>query len=201
MKLKRILYCTLSLVLVLCFLPGCYEILGLPRPKPRKYPPCDVIPTEPPSEYGNFVAFRVDGVPYVYDHCYTSILTGTPFRKKLLIYLCDRVFHLDIPSYIRCDQRLPEISILLEFEIPYNYSLGSELDTKYVRWVQVEDANREWNVIIPDSLPKISVTSYDLEAGTCMGYFSAALSHTVQEGERSDTLHITDGVFSIMQSE
>ena len=119
----------------------------------------------------------------------------------MLIYLRDRVFHLDIPSYICCDQRLPEISILLEFEIPYNYSLGSELDTKYVRWVQVEDANREWNAIIPDLLPKISVTSYDLEAGTCMGYFSAALSHTVQEGERSDTLHITDGVFSIMQSE
>ena len=193
MKLKRILYCTLSLVLVLCFLPGCYEILGLPRPKPRKYPPCDVIPTEPPTEYGNFVAFRVDGVPYVYDHCPICSIIG-PGIKLPHIQSIGGKFSFQAFSLEQCDTTtLIRRDVMFEFMVPEDYTLGESIELDYFGITyaphMVETAPHE-----------VRLVAYDKKEGTCRGYFSASATYEQEDGILSDTLHITDGVFSIMVS-
>ena len=193
MKLKRILYCTLSLVLVLCFLPGCYEILGLPRPKPRKYPPCDVIPTEPPTEYGNFVAFRVDGVPYVYDHCPICSIIG-PGIKLPHIQSIGGKFSFQAFSLEQCDTTtLIRRNVTFGFMVPEDYTLGESIELDYFGITyaphMVETAPHE-----------VRLVAYDKKEGTCRGYFSASATYEQEDGILSDTLHITDGVFSIMVS-
>ena len=193
MKLKRILYCTLSLVLVLCFLPGCYEILGLPRPKPRKYPPCDVIPTEPPTEYGNFVAFRVDGVPYVYDHCPICSIIG-PGIKLPHIQSIGGKFSFQAFSLEQCDTTtLIRRNVTFGFMVPEDYTLGESIELDYFGITyaphMVETAPHE-----------VRLVAYDKKEGTCRGYFSASATYEQEDGILSDTISITDGVFSIMVS-
>ena len=193
MKLKRVLYCTLSLVLVLCFLPGCYDLLGLPRPKPRKYPPCDVIPTEPPTEYGNFVAFRVDGVPYVYDHCPICSIIG-PGIKLPHIQSIGEKFSFQAFSLEQCDTTtLIRRNVTFGFMVPEDYTLGESIELDYFGITyaphMVETAPHE-----------VRLVAYDKKEGTCRGYFSASATYEQEDGILSDTLHITDGVFSIMVS-
>ena len=193
MKLKRILYCTLSLVVVLCFLPGCYDLLGLPRPKPRKYPPCDVIPTEPPTEYGNFVAFRVDGVPYVYDHCPICSIIG-PGIKLPHIQSIGEKFSFQAFSLEQCDTTtLIRRNVTFGFMVPEDYTLGESIELDYFGITyaphMVETAPHE-----------VRLVAYDKKEGTCRGYFSASATYEQEDGILSDTLHITDGVFSIMVS-
>ena len=193
MKLKRVLYCTLSLVVVLCFLPGCYDLLGLPRPKPRKYPPCDVIPTEPPTEYGNFVAFRVDGVPYVYDHCPICSIIG-PGIKLPHIQSIGEKFSFQAFSLEQCDTTtLIRRNVTFGFMVPEDYTLGESIELDYFGITyaphMVETAPHE-----------VRLVAYDKKEGTCRGYFSASATYEQEDGILSDTLHITDGVFSIMVS-
>ena len=191
MKLKRILYCTLSLVVVLCFLPGCYDLLGLPRPKPRKYPPCDVIPTEPPTEYGNFVAFRVDGVPYVYTYCPICSITG-PGIKLPHIQSIGGKFSFQAFSLEQCDTTtLICRDVMFEFMVPEDYTLGESIELDYFGITyaphMVETAPHE-----------VRLVAYDKKEGTCRGYFSASATYEQEDGILSDTISITDGVFSIM---
>ena len=193
MKLKRILYCTLSLVVVLCFLPGCYDLLGLPRPKPRKYPPCDVIPTEPPTEYGNFVAFRVDGVPYVYDHCPICSIIG-PGIKLPHIQSIGEKFSFQAFSLEQCDTTtLIRRNVTFGFMVPEDYTLGESIELDYFGITyaphMVETAPHE-----------VRLVAYDKKEGTCRGYFSASATYEQEDGILSDTISITDGVFSIMVS-
>ena len=193
MKLKRILYCTLSLVVVLCFLPGCYDLLGLPRPKPRKYPPCDVIPTEPPTEYGNFVAFRVDGVPYVYDHCPICSIIG-PGIKLPHIQSIGEKFSFQAFSLEQCDTTtLIRRNVTFGFMVPEDYTLGESIELDYFGITyaphMVETAPHE-----------VRLVAYDKKEGTCQGYFSASATYEQEDGILSDTISITDGVFSIMVS-
>ena len=193
MKLKRILYCTLSLAIVLSFLPGCYDLLGLPRPKPRKYPPCDVIPTEPPTEYGNFVAFRVDGVPYVYDHCpICSIIR--PGIKLPHIQSIGGKFSFQAFSLEQCDTTtLIRRNVTFGFMVPEDYTLGESIELDYFGITyaphMVETAPHE-----------VRLVAYDKKEGTCRGYFSASATYEQEDGILSDTISITDGVFSIMFS-
>ena len=191
MKLKRILYCTLSLVVVLCFLPGCYDLLGLPRPKPRKYPPCDVIPTEPPTEYGNFVAFRVDGVPYVYDHCPICSIIG-PGIKLPHIQSIGEKFSFQAFSLEQCDTTtLIRRNVTFGFMVPEDYTLGESIELDYFGITyaphMVETAPHE-----------VRLVAYDKEERTCRGYFSASVTYEQENGILSDTISITDGVFSVM---
>ena len=191
MKLKRISYCTLSFVVVLCFLPGCYDLLGLPRPKPRKYPPCDVIPTEPPTEYGNFVAFRVDGVPYVYDHCPICSIIG-PGIKLPHIQSIGEKFSFQAFSLEQCDTTtLIRRNVTFGFMVPEDYTLGESIELDYFGITyaphMVETAPHE-----------VRLVAYDKEERTCRGYFSASVTYEQENGILSDTISITDGVFSVM---
>ena len=193
MKLKRISYCTLSFVVVLCFLPGCYDLLGLPRPKPRKYPPCDVIPTEPPTEYGNFVAFRVDGVPYVYAYCPICSIIG-PGIKLPHIQSFDGKFSFQAFSLEQCDTTtLIRRNVTFGFMVPEDYTLGESIELDYFGITyaphMVETAPHE-----------VRLVAYDKKEGTCRGYFSASVTYEQENGILSDTISITDGVFSIMVS-
>ncbi len=127
MKLKRILYCILSLVIVLCFLPGCELI----RKEPKKEWPCDVVPKEPPTEYGNFVAFRVDGVPYVYAYCPICSIIG-PGIKLPHIQSFDGKFSFQAFSLEQCDTTtLIRRNVTFGFMVPEDYTLGESIELDY----------------------------------------------------------------------
>ena len=195
MKLKRILYCILSLVVVLSFLPGCELFLKEPKKtkKPKKEWPCDVVPQEPPTEYGNFVAFRVDGVPYVYDHCPICSIIG-PGIKLPHIQSFDGKFSFQAFSLEQCDTTtLIRRNVTFGFMVPEDYTLGDSIELDYFGITyaphMVETAPHE-----------VRLVAYDKKEGTCRGYFSASVTYEQENGILSDTISITDGVFSIMVS-
>ena len=195
MKLKRILYCILSLVVVLSFLPGCELFLKEPKKtkKPKKEWPCDVVPQEPPMEYGNFVAFRVDGVPYVYDHCPICSIIG-PGIKLPHIQSFDGKFSFQAFSLEQCDTTtLIRRNVTFGFMVPEDYTLGESIELDYFGITyaphMVETAPHE-----------VRLVAYDKKEGTCRGYFSASVTYEQENGILSDTISITDGVFSIMVS-
>ena len=189
MKLKRILYCILSLVIVLCFLPGCELI----RKEPKKEWPCDVVPKEPPTEYGNFVAFRVDGVPYVYAYCPICSIIG-PGIKLPHIQSFDGKFSFQAFSLEQCDTTtLIRRNVTFGFMVPEDYTLGESIELDYFGITyaphMVETAPHE-----------VRLVAYDKKEETCRGYFSASVTYKQEDGILSDTISITDGVFSIMVS-
>ena len=187
MKLKRILYCTLSLVVALCFLPGCELFLM----EPKKEWPCGVIPKEPPTEYGNFVAFRVDGVPYVYTYCPSASISG-----PLIMIPHIRSFEGEVRFHAfsseQCDTTtLIRRDVTFEFMVPEDYTLGESIELDYFGITyaphMVETAPHE-----------VRLVAYDKEERTCRGYFSASVTYEQENGILSDTISITDGVFSVM---
>ena len=190
MKLKRILYCILSLVLVLCFLPGCELIRKEPK-KPKKEWPCDVVPQEPPTEYGNFVAFRVDGVPYVYTYCPSYSISG-----PLITIPHIRSFEGEVSFHAFSSEQCDTTTLIcrdvtFEFMVPEDYTLGESIELDYFGITyaphMVETAPHE-----------VRLVAYDKEERTCRGYFSASVTYEQENGILSDTISITDGVFSVM---
>ena len=213
MKLKRILYCILSLVVVLSFLPGCELFLKEPKEpkKPKKEWPCDVVPQEPPTEYGNFIAFKLNGIPFAYANCPKNY-----YPIKLIYFFpdirrVDRKYMFRIPEGVAsCNE--DDVRIVCSFELPSDNVLGSKLPYHFSISVFGEDEvkNRLETgsyELLPELPNKMELTFYK-PSGQCGGSFSGSLvlkkyfPDPDYPGTKKlfpvDTVQLTDGVISIM---
>ena len=216
MKLKRILYCILSLVVVLSFLPGCDLIRKEPKKpkKPKKEWPCDVVPQEPPTEYGNFIAFKLNGIPFAYANCPKGkigqgILNFDAFAKNE-----GGRFHFCVPyDYVPlCNDYKVTIAIVFEIKedcktinsFPIEH-LGIGIQEKPIS----DKIFKSRSYYLKEEFPNgIQVIYYDQNTGVCRGFFNGYLVSEKYITDPNnpkeiiwipyDTIRLTDGVISIM---
>ena len=214
MKLKRILYCILSLVVVLCFLPGCELFLKEPKKpkKPKKEWPCDVVPQEPPTEYGNFIAFKLNGIPFAYAHCRKGHwVGGVPSYSYDIRHNDGKYDFFFMENRPLCNGY--STSVTCSFTIPDDYKFNYPLQLSRficIVFTSSDEPAIKWGYyrLIPDQPNEIRLISYDKCSGVCRGYFNAYLASEKMlpdpnDPEKTiyvpdDTIRLTNGVISIM---
>ena len=216
MKLKRILYCILSLVVVLSFLPGCELFLKEPKkPKnPKKEWPCDVVPQEPPTEYGNFMAFKLNGIPFAYANCPTYEKIVGILNREIYIQNDSRwcYFQVREENTAKCNRYLPSMGC--SFIIPDAYVLGESFRLRGISVIVDNEKESTHQIktgaytMVEGYTNEIRLISYDKCTGMCRGHFSAVLASKKlipdpNDPDKkilvpSDTIQLTDGVISMM---